>query len=81
MPKIRKVVPEISNDEYDVVLSVGRTGVFLSGGRGVFLSCAAPEPGRGCFHQFQEIPVVGACRLETGRESDVFDRALGVFGQ
>ena len=34
MPKIRKVVPEISNDEYDVVLSVGLTGVFLSGGRG-----------------------------------------------
>lgn len=34
MLKIRKVVPEISNDEYDVVLSVERTGVFLSGGRG-----------------------------------------------
>ena len=26
MPKIRKVVPEISNDEYDVVLSVGGQG-------------------------------------------------------
>ena len=34
MLKIRKVVPEISNDEYDEVLSVGRTGVFLSGGWG-----------------------------------------------